>query len=44
MRERPILFNTEMVMALLNGTKTCTRRVVRYKLMFLHSMRQVQSR
>ncbi len=31
MRERPILFNTEMVMALLNGTKTCTRRVVRYK-------------
>lgn len=31
MRERPILFNTEMVMALLKGTKTCTRRVVRYK-------------
>lgn len=31
MRERPILFNTEMVMALLEGRKTCTRRVVRYK-------------
>lgn len=29
MRERPILFNTEMVMALLNGTKTCTRRVIK---------------
>ncbi len=28
MRERPILFNTEMVMALLEGRKTCTRRVL----------------
>ena len=29
MRERPILFNTEMVMALLEGRKTCTRRVLK---------------
>ena len=29
MRELPILFNTEMVQASLNGRKTCTRRVVK---------------
>lgn len=29
MRERPILFNTEMVRAILDGIKICTRRVVR---------------
>ena len=29
MRELPILFNTEVVQAILNGRKTCTRRVVK---------------
>ena len=30
MRERPILFNTEMVKAILDGIKTCTRRLVTF--------------
>lgn len=29
MSEKPILFNTEMVRAILNGNKTCTRRVIK---------------
>ena len=29
MKEHPILFNTEMVKAVLNGRKTQTRRVIR---------------
>lgn len=30
MRERPILFNTEMVSSILDGRKTCTRRVIKF--------------
>lgn len=30
MRERPIVFNTEMVRSILDGRKTCTRRVIKF--------------
>lgn len=30
MRERPILFNTEMVRSILDSRKTCTRRVIKF--------------